>query len=543
MNLLEAIETASARGSGITFRRPDGTEDQQSVSALLTSAGRGAAGLQQAGVTPGDVVALVGPAGLELVAAWLAVLRVGAVPTLMAPPNQRQNADLWVAGMHHLVSYTEAAIVIIDSAFRPAVNAALGERTVAGPKLVDLTDLLASVRHAETLALLPRQQPEDVVLLQHSSGTTGLHKGVALTSKALLTQVELYSEALQLDPTRDRIASWLPVYHDMGLIACLILPLVTGTDLVWVDNFEWARQPGLLLDAITRHRCTLCWLPNFAFHHLTSVSADETWDLASVRLWTNCSEPVKRHSFDGFVERFQACGVTEAAMGSSYALAENTFAATQSIPGKVPRSRTLGDDSHTTVTSSGRPLDRHDVEIRDVDGKLRPEGEVGEIWLRSPCLMSGYFRRDTEALQDGWYGTGDLGLLDSGELFVCGRARDMAIVAGKNVFPEDVESIVGQLDGVHAGRCVTFGVDDDDRGTQRLVVLAEHSTETAPDRKVSRALVRLARERVAEEIGVRLDELRIVAPGTLLKSSAGKLSRPRCRELYMSWGADGGVLS
>jgi len=185
-------------------------------------------------------------------------------------------------------------------------------------------------------------------------------------------------------------------------------------------------------------------------------------------------------------------------------------------------------------------LDRHEIEIRDADGKLRNEGEIGEIWLRSPCLMSGYFRRDAEALQDGWYATGDLGLLDAGELFVCGRARDMAIVAGKNVFPEDVESILAQLDGLHAGRCVTFGVDDDDRGTQRLVALAEHSTDTAPDRKVSRALVRLARDRVAEEIGVRLDALLIVGPGTLLKSSAGKLSRPRCRELYLSWSAADG---
>ena len=539
MNLFEAIEAASGRGSGITFRHPDGTEDEESVANLLVSASRGAIELQRSGVAAGDVVALVGPAGLDLVTAWLAVLRVGAVPTLMAPPNQRQNAALWVAGMRHLASYTEASLVIVDGGVRPVIDAALGTADAA-PRLLDLANLLSTERTATTAPPL-RLRPDEVVLLQHSSGTTGLHKGVALTCHALLTLVELYAEALQLDPSRDRIASWLPVYHDMGLIACLVLPLVTGTDIILVDNVEWARQPGLLLDAIARHRCTLCWLPNFAFHHLTSVAADEAWDLASVRLWTNCSEPVKQHSFDGFVERFRTCGVTEAALGSSYALAENTFAATQSIPGKAPRSRALPGDCRTTVTSSGHPLGRHEIEIRGADGKLMPEGEIGEIWLRTPCLMSGYFRRNAEALQDGWYGTGDLGLLDAGELFVCGRARDMAIVAGKNVFPKDVESILGQLDGLHPGRCVTFGVDDDDRGTQRLVALAEHSADTEPDSKGRRALVRLARNRVAEEIGARLDELLIVGPGTLLKSSAGKLSRPRCRELYLSWReADGG---
>lgn len=542
MNLVGAICAASERGATMTFRHPDGSEVSQSVAELLAR-GRGAASrLQDGGVKAGSVVAVVGPAGLDLISAWFAVLSVGAIPTLMAPPNHRQNADLWVTGMRHLVSYTGAAAVIVDDLFRDAIDAALDDGEGDAGKRLSTQRLLAS---PEAALSAPADPPADAIaLLQHSSGTTGLHKGVALSSRALLTQVELYAEALQLDPATDRIASWLPIYHDMGLIACLVLPLVKGVDLVWMDNFEWARQPGLLLDAISRHRSTLCWLPNFAFSHLASLSEDGDWDLGSVRLWTNCSEPVKAASFDRFVERFAAHGVTPSSLGSSYALAENTFAATQSPPGEAPRRRAQPGDDRLIVTSSGRPLRDHVVQVRAPDtGSPVDDGQIGEIWLRSPCLMAGYFRRDTPALQDGWYATGDLGFFDESELYVCGRARDMAIIAGKNVFPEDVEAILGRLEGLHPGRSVAFGVDDDARGTQRLIALSEPEGDDLPDRKAQRGIVRAARDLVAEQIGVRLDELRIVPARTLLKSSAGKLSRDRCRDLYLSWQESGATPS
>ncbi len=497
------------------------------------------------GVRPGDIVCLMLPTTINLIATWLGVLCARAIPTILPPPNRRQEKSLWVDNVRHVVGYTGASAVVVNQAVREQTESLFG-----GLNTMLLDDIELS--HGDHRAEIPESSGNGPILLQHSSGTTGLQKGVALTNDHLVQQVQLYAGAIGLQPETDRIVTWLPYYHDMGLIACLVMPLLTNTSLVFMDNFAWALQPALLPRAITEHRATLCWLPNFAFNFLASRVSDghkKDFDLSSMRLWINCSEPVKKESFERFVEHYAEQGVKPSAMASCYAMAENTFAVTQSRPGSKPSSIRLSRKEGVVqsvsgnsgaeplwITSSGRLLPDHEISIKDASGSPLPDGHVGEIWISSPCLMDDYFAQTTTgAVKDGWYDTGDLGLIDGSELFVCGRKKDLIIVAGNNIFPEDVEAILNEIDPIQPGRVVSFGVYFEEEGTENLIALAELKAGISPlASQALRAINRVAKRRVADELGTTLRELHLLSPRTLLKSSAGKISRNRCRDLYLN---------
>ena len=529
MSVVTEILAASKSDRPIVWRAADGQDDVHPRAAIVDAACRCAAGLQQQGVEPGQIVALVMPQGIELIQAWLGCLIMGAIPTILAPPSERQPLDLWRLNLRHIVTYTRARALVhgLDLA---ASSAALDEPLPQTSRFISIDMLLAGDQRLDPVSTDPGQ----IVLLQHSSGTTGLQKGVILTNRAILLQIELYQRSIALDPTTDKIVSWLPLYHDMGLIACLLLPLITGTELVFMDNFSWALNPSMLLEAATHHRSTLCWLPNFAFNFLASRVPDaqkEPLRLDSVRMWINCSEPVRRESFEKFADAFADRGVRRGALASCYAMAENTFAVTQSTPGSPPPVTPSGD-----LTSSGVPLADHDLRILDEGGRELAEGELGEIHVQSPCLMDGYYRddrRSTEVLRAGWYATGDLGMLMEGELYVSGRKKDLIILAGKNVFPEDVEQIAGEVEGVAPGRTVAFGIYADEEGTEELILLAEHPRDLDPTQAQHRQIQRAIKKEIADRLGLRAQRALLLSPRTLLKSTAGKISRSRCKTLYL----------
>jgi acyl-CoA synthetase (AMP-forming)/AMP-acid ligase II len=389
-------------------------------------------------------------------------------------------------------------------------------------------------------------------LLQHSSGTTGLQKAVMLSHRAVLDHVERYAEAIALSPT-DRIASWLPLYHDMGLLAAFHLPLAMGVPVVQLDPFEWIGAPHLLLEAIGRERATLAWLPNFAYDFMADRVHDDDLEgvrLDSVRLLTNCSEPVRATSHAKMFARFGPLGLREAGLGACYAMAETTFAVTQTRPGTRAREIVVQRDALVAGTvvlatseaaeaalaspgdaatvrvcvSSGAPIRDAGVRLQGAEGVLLGDGQVGEIHVRSVSLFSGY-RNDpvasTEALNGDWYRTGDLGFTWEGELFVTGRKKDLIIVAGKNLYPEDIEDAVGSVAGLIPGRAVAVGVEDPERGTEEVWVIAE--TEVTGDRE--RKLLRTAVVRAAMGIDVTVSRVVLAPPRWLVKSSSGKLAR------------------
>jgi acyl-CoA synthetase (AMP-forming)/AMP-acid ligase II len=395
-------------------------------------------------------------------------------------------------------------------------------------------------------------RPESTMLLQHSSGTTGLHKGVMLSHDAVWRHALSYNRDLQMNG-QDRIATWLPLYHDMGFIACFVTPLLLGVEVVWLSPFEWVANPALLLEAIHVHRATLAWLPNFAFPFLAQRTKQPpgSYDLSCLRALVNCSEPVSHEAMQAFAERFAADNFSPRALQACYAMAENVFAVTTSSDACPPRRRWLDraawhNEHRSLVVDAGAPgAIAHvsngrtvaDCELKTVgdDGRELPPGQAGQILIRSPFLFSGYFRRDdlNRELFDsaGFYNTGDLGYVDEdGHVYVTGRMKDLVIVGGKNVYPQDAEQVANEVAGVHPGRVVAFGVPMRQLGTEGLVILVE-SDEPEDAWPGVGELIRAA---VPTRLDIDVADARVVPRGELRKSTSGKLARGGNREWYLA---------
>ncbi|HEX9029703.1 MAG TPA: AMP-binding protein, partial [Anaerolineales bacterium] len=406
--------------------------------------------------------------------------------------------------------------------------------------------------HPGAFAGLERS-PGEIVLLQHSSGTTGLQKGVALSHQAVFNQLESYRHALQLVPT-DGIVSWLPLYHDMGLIAGFLLPILTQTHLVLMSPFDWVRAPYRLLQAASDYHSTLCWLPNFAYNFCAQKIRErdlEKVDLSNLRAVINCSEPMHWKSHEMFLERFQPYGLKPQALATCYAMAENVFAVTQGgIDGPVPVDRidpqaflsqqraVPAADPETAIPmlSAGKPLANVQVQVLDKEAHPLPERHIGEIALLSNCMLTGYYHRPDlteKAFLDGWYLTGDLGYLAEGELFVTGRKKDLIIVGGKNIYPQDLERLACEVEGVHPGRVVAFGVFNDQAGTEDVVLVAETDHDPSDHPEAAEYVAAEIRQRVTRGSDIALRYVYIVGRNWLLKTSSGKLARAANRQKYI----------
>lgn len=519
---------------------------------LAAAARQEAARLADAGVGVGDVCGIILRHHPRFSPLYMGVCALGAVPSVLAYPNPRLHPEKFTDGLRGMAAHSGLDWILterdLESRIAPLVISEGGR--IRG-LLFPLDDDLPASRPG--VPSVPEIDPASTCLLQHSSGTTGLQKAVALSHRSVLRHVDLYSAAIALAPS-DRIVSWLPLYHDMGLIAAFHLPLATGIPVVQIDPFQWISAPALLFEVMTEERGTLAWLPNFAYNLMADRIHEEdlaAMDLSRVRLLVNCSEPIRAESHDRFARRFASAGFRRSSLGASYAMAETTFAVSQSAPGIEPRRMVVDREALASglvrpaepgapareCTSSGRPIEGCELRIVDEAGSDVPTGTVGEILIRSASLFDGYRNepvRTAEVLRDGWYASGDFGFLDDGELYVIGRKKDLIIVAGKNLYPEDIEDAVGRVEGVLAGRVVAFSVDDAEAGTERVAVVAETQAETPEDRE------RLTRRIVDAvwAIDVTLGEVHLVPPRWLIKSSSGKPSRKANRERILAGAAD-----
>jgi fatty-acyl-CoA synthase len=522
--------------------------------ALLARAAGYAQRLIEHGVQRGDVCAIILRHHRELYPLYLGISLAGALPAVLAYPNPRLHPLKFREGLTGMSRRSGLDWLLAERALEPIVRPLLetGESTIR--------DLLFPLEwELDDAADLPKIEgltPNDPCLLQHSSGTTGLQKPVVLSHAAVLEHVERYGEAIALSES-DRVVSWLPLYHDMGLIAALHLPLAAGIPTIQLDPFEWIVAPIILLDAIHRERGTLTWLPNFAYNLLADRSPDEELEelrLDSMRLFVNCSEPVRAESHDRFLARFEVYGVRPESLSACYAMAETTFAATQTAPGREPRvlhaSREelargrfrIAEEGEVVrrCVSSGAPIGGCTIEIVDADGVVVAEDVVGEIRIQSVSMFDGYRNypeKTAEVLRDGWYASGDYGFVHDGECFVIGRKKDVIIVAGKNIYPEDVEDAVGRVEGILPGRVVAFGIDDEALGTEQICVVAETERDAEDERRALRREVIEA----AMRLDMTISRMYLVPPRWLIKSSSGKPSRSanRVRALEELDGVEG----
>ncbi|HEV3036379.1 MAG TPA: AMP-binding protein [Candidatus Angelobacter sp.] len=457
---------------------------------------------------------------------YLAALSLGLTPAILTPPNRKMNYDYYLRNIQGVLGYCGFSAVITS-----------------------MTELAPVVPVLEPYTTCPRGEisrpaataDSEAAFLQFSSGTTGIKRGVIVNNRAVLSQLTAYGGAIGLTPG-DTIVSWLPLYHDMGFIACLNLPLAFGAHTVMMQPMDWVANPAMYLRAVDRYRATLGWHPNFAFAFMADRIREPDLaglSLGSLRGLINCSEPVTHVSQELFRERFSPYGLPGNVFWGCYAMAETTFAITygaSSDPGYLDFQGPVGAESRSNsrpFVSVGRPLAGVDLKVVSDGGQTCSDRQVGELWVKSPFNLSGYHNNPEAtrtALCDGWYKTGDLGYQLDGQFFVSGRKKDMLIVAGANLYPQDIEDEVLKVAGIKLGRVAAFAAFDERLQTEELVVVAE--TEITGSEGLR--LLSEVRQRLQAAFNISNFSVDLVAPGWLIKSSAGKMARRANREKWMA---------
>lgn len=543
-----------------------GQPDQPiTLDELLRGAAAYADALQRAGIQPGEVVVLILQHSRSLISAYWGAILAGVIPSIMPFLTEKLDPARYRTDLASLVSISRPAAIITYPEFEAEVKAAL-QNLPPSPEMGSVeaeAPAPCAVRAILSTAAVPAEaeinwparpglqsDPAGIVLLQHSSGTTGLQKGVALSHRAVFNQLQAYARTLHLD-AQDVIVSWLPLYHDMGLIAGFIMPILLGVPLVLMSPFDWVRAPYRLMQAISSYRGTLTWLPNFAYNFCAQKIRErdlEGVDLSSLRAVSNCSEPMRWESHQVFRQRFTPYGLNPAALATCYAMAENVFAVTQGgidspvlvdeidrealQVERIARPARPGQPS-IKMLSAGKAILDCEVRVVDEAGRTLPDRAIGELALRSSYMLSGYYHRPEEtakALRDGWYLTGDLGYMLNGEVFVSGRKKDLIIVGGKNVYPQDLERLAMEVPGVHPGRVVAFGIYNETTGTEEVVIVAE-ADET--DEEARYRIADQIRQSVTRGSAIALRQAYIVDAGWILKTSSGKTARLANRQKYL----------
>ncbi len=518
---------------------------------ILSKAERLASGLVQA--DPSGVVLLLLPHSLELFLLHLGLVLEGRVPGILPWPTSRVDPEKYHRNLVHQLDNLPAQQLITT----PSLAASLSGRVLFPVKACPIQNAADFVCSA-ALPVTPRTNapakamlatlPTDVLFLQFSGGTTGSQKAVAVTASMHAAQLDRLGKSLNFTE-RDGVVSWLPMYHDMGLIACLWFPLWHGAPSLHFSASAWLLNPKMLLHYIDELKATFCWLPNFAFSYMAGrrSNMEGSCSLERVRGWINCSEPVRLGSMRKFVEAFSDWGVRMESMQASYAMAENVFAVTQTAMNQAPVTCSREEIQPNTASysnlaydmvdrvyiSSGKLLDGMQLRIMDGDRECG-EREPGEIQLRSDCLFTGYWGADgfqKSSLHDGWYDTGDYGFQVGEDTFVIGRMKDIVIVGGQNVFPEDVETVVNTQTGIYPGRVVAFGVEDTQYGTEALAIVAEMQGLYAP--QIADSLAQQIRGLVLSAIGIAARHVVVVPERWIVKSTAGKISRRDTRRRFL----------
>jgi fatty-acyl-CoA synthase len=526
--------------------REDDRETPIRYGELLVASQRIGAGLRALGVKRGDTVALMLRTERAFFQAFLGTLIAGAVPVPIYPPFRpdqieeyahRQRVILRNAGARVLVTFVEAQRVA--RLLRGAVPSLEHITTIDGLGEGPITDLPA------------RRQSGDPALIQYTSGSTGDPKGVLLSHGNILANIRAIGQAIAVRPD-DVTVSWLPLYHDMGLIGAWLGSLYHGVPLVLMSPLAFLSRPSRWLSAVHAYRGTVSAAPNFAFGLCANKIADDDiqgLDLRSWRLAMNGSEAVSADTIEHFIRRFARFGFNASAMCPVYGLAESSVALTMSPINRPARVDALvrepferrrevrptdsTDPPALQFVSCGRPLPDHQVRVVDASGRPLGERTEGHVHFRGPSVTRGYFGNPdaTRAVtHDGWMDSGDLGYVADGDLFITGRVKDIIIQAGRNICAQEVEEAAGTAAGIRKGCTTAFGIHDPALGTERLVVVAETRER---DRKRWDALRTAVQDVVTAAIGVPPDVVMIARPGTVLKTPSGKIRRSAIKDAYL----------
>jgi fatty-acyl-CoA synthase len=544
--LTEALDYAARGTRGLNFHDPRGNLVRPYAFAeLRADAVAVAQRLIARGIAPGARIAMLAETGPDFAAAFFGAVYAGMWPVPLPLPTSFGGKDAYIDQLAVQLASSDPILLLYPRELETMAQAAAEARGIPARSYEAL-----AIEQAPA-ADLPPADPDAIAYLQYSSGSTRFPHGVAITHRALLSNLAAHSIGMHVQ-TGDRCVSWLPWYHDMGLVGCLLSPVANQVSTDYLKTEDFARRPLAWLDLISRNPgTTLSYSPTFGYdicaRRMSSLTkASDRFDLSRWRVAGNGADMIRPDVMQAFVDAFAEAGFDARAFLPSYGLAEATLAVSIMPPGEgivvelVEETELSGGHSgsvgrpqrYRAVVNCGKPARDMEIAIREEDGSPLPERAIGKVWCRGPSVMVGYFR-DQEAtdacLIDGWLDTGDMGYISNGYIYIVGRAKDMIIINGRNHWPQDIEWAVEQLPGFKAGDIAAFAITTPG-GEETPAVLVQCRTSDPAERTRLRDAIR---EKVRAITGMNC-VVELIPPKTLPRTSSGKLSRSKARNLYLS---------
>jgi fatty-acyl-CoA synthase len=553
--LVDALEARSVSSTrGFRFVDSAGAERFCSFAEMHQIARQRAAWLGSLGLRQGDRLALVIPEGFDFVLSFLGATMAGVIPVPIFPRATFKAIDNYVETVEHIVQSAGAKVLLTMEKTRPFVEPVLA-RDAGLERIVTTEEMLATLDTSlERAWSRPAITPADLCFLQFTSGSTSRPKGVMVTHENLVANAYSFLGKPGVQRTDEDLGvSWLPLFHDMGLIGFVLGTIVMDVPVILLPTASFARTPRVWLETVSAHRATITYAPNFAYALIVKRLKERDiaeLDLSCLRVAGCGAEPIRAQTLRDFATRLKPAGFSDRAFLPSYGMAEATLAITFHPVGSemivdrveadalnqgVAKPAQVGSDSTVLeLVSCGVPFEGHELRIVPTDEPIDkanppalPERRVGQIVTRGPSVTAGYYQNETatqDAFCNGWLYTGDLGYVADGNLYICGRIKDLIIIRGANHYPQDIEWIVGDLPGVRRGHVVAFSVMHD--GEEQLVIAAEAASSDAE------ALRHAIPLRVNEQLGLQVSRCVIVAIGSLPQTSSGKPQRAKTKAWY-----------
>jgi fatty-acyl-CoA synthase len=541
---LNACEGERSRGFTFVGAKGPGEDLFVSFHDLRLAAQRRAAHYLAAGLGRGDRVALVVPEGQDFIPAFLGALWAGLIPVPLYPPLSLGKLDAFMDALVTILNVARPRVLVTTERVGKVLWSAVG-RIPSIEKVLTAEEL---ARDAGALPPAADVRDEEIAFLQFTSGSTALPKGVMVTHGSLAANCHaIVKHGLAAESAKDVAVSWLPLYHDMGLIGFVIAPVCHRIPVVFIPTMSFIKNATIWMETIHRHRATLTFAPNFAYALVTKRARPEQiarWDLSQMRVLGCGAEPINPGTMRAFVDAMTPAGLKPEALLPCYGMAEATLAISF-VPLDEPlrTDRIDGERYHRDhqaspvsngagfleVVDCGRTFPGHEVSVQDDDGRILPDRHVGELCFRGPSVAAGYWESPEAtraAFRGGWLHTGDLGYLAGGHVFISGRIKDILIVNGRNYYPQRIEWLVDEIPGVRKGSAVVFTRPGS--ASEEIVVAVE--TRGADPLALKAEIV----SRVSEEFQLAVSDVALVAPGALPKTSSGKLQRRKTREQYLN---------